>query len=209
MTDPRAHLEAALGRPLADDDNARLHRIEPTTIEEKIAAGELTTTEHLLPGASWTHPALEAFEPDDWAHAFFHHYVGRTGLGVLTRSARLAGVSAGAIKERAQDDTLFRAALEAAHTELCEAFEYVLTDRNLNGTLKPVHQRGVLIGFVREIDNRLLQWTLERLMPEKYHLATRFELTAKDTPDAFTFAMGEVGDMDVLELEPGNEDPED
>lgn len=162
----------------------------------------------ILPGHNWTHGALTLLEPDDWAHAYFASYIGPDGLGNIARACRQAGITKHVRDNRLTNDTGFREAHNDADNELRSAFEYVLTDRVLNGTPRPVFQRGILVGHVREVDNRLLQWTLERLMPEKYHLATKFELSGADAPGAFKFAMGEVVTGEAVELPPGGEPPE-
>lgn len=148
-------------------------------------------------------PAVEQItsllDESDWAHAFFSAYLGVVGRATLSRSLKHAGVGRDAYKTRMRDDIVFAALQEQANTIWLDAVEYELHVRVTDGTRKPVHQRGAIVGYVREVDNRLLQWYLERLAPEKYHLATRFEMSGADAPEAFKFAMGEK----PLEVESG------
>jgi hypothetical protein len=138
---------------------------------------------------------------DDWAHPFFHAYLGPLALGTLSKAAAHAGVHPNAVKRRLADDTLFRELKQQADTALIEALEMVAYDRAYNGVLKPIIQHGEVITHVREIDNRLLQWLLERLAPEKYHLPTRIEHVAPDSPGAFSFQLGDK--PRILELDAG------
>ena len=86
-----------------------------------------------------------------------------------------------------------------ADTALTEAVEQVMMERILHGTERPIFQHGEIVAHVREVDNRLLQWWLERRAPERYHIATRVEHVSPDTPGAFVFRLGDR----PLEIESG------
>lgn len=145
-------------------------------------------------------PALSLeLAADDWAHVFFATYLG-TGPGNLTKSAKAAGVHPKAIKRRIETDLLFADLKEQADLALLHALEEEAFRRARDGTERPIFQHGEVVGHVREVDNRLLQWLLERLAPEKYHLATLVEHVSPDTPGAFTFRLGDK----PLELEAGD-----
>ncbi len=135
---------------------------------------------------------------DDWAHRFFEAYLGHTDdphtVGTITRSARHAGVHPNTVKRRLNDDLLFATLIDQANQELLEALEAEAYRRAKDGTTRPIYQAGEKVGEVQDIDNRHLEWLLERLNPEKWHLPTRIELTnPAGTQDgtAFTFHMGE------------------
>jgi hypothetical protein len=142
-------------------------------------------------GAGPDHPPALDLPPDDWAHAFFAAYISDIGLGTISKSCAHAGVHPNAVKKRLADDALFRALKQQADEALLEALEFVAFKRAKNGTQRPVFQHGEIVGHVNEVDNRLLQWLLERLAPEKYHIATRIEHVNPDTPGAFTFRLGD------------------
>lgn len=148
------------------------------------------TAAEILPGENWTHPALEQLPPDDWAHRYFAAYMSPIGLAVQTRAYIHAGVSRDVFRDRKRNDGIFNVIHEAADDAIREAFEYVLHDRIMNGTIRPIYQKGRLVGFAREVDNSLLKWALERLMPDKYHLPARVELSGVHHPGDFKFAIG-------------------
>ncbi len=172
-----------------DDDLARL--LGPDAVRRAKEA-ELKPPVHVpVLNGEFHHPAMDSWPADDWAHRYFAAYCGQAGLGTIKRSCRVAKIDKNMRTRRLEDDELFRIVHEAADEELREAFEYVLTDRVLNGVEKPVYQGGRMVGMVREVDNRLLQWVLERLMPEKYNLDTRLGASGSGGPAEFEFAMGE------------------
>lgn len=130
--------------------------------------------------------------PDDWAHTFFTAYLGPIGIGTLTKSARHAGVSRTTVAQRLKTDGRFNALMTLANQELLEALEAEAYKRAKDGLERPVYQRGQVVGAIQDVDNKHLQWLLERLAPEKYHLPTRIELTRPDHESDFTFHMGET-----------------
>ena len=136
---------------------------------------------------------------DDWAHRFFEAYTGPIGLCNRSASARHAGVHPGAVKTRIERDPDFADLVAQADTALTEAVEQVMMERILHGTERPIFQHGEIVAHVREVDNRLLQWWLERRAPERYHIATRVEHVSPDTPGAFVFRLGDR----PLEIESG------
>ena len=156
-------------------------------------------------------PELDLPE-DDWAHAFFAAYTGTVrvndgsdygSLAICNRSksAKHAGVHPKTIAYRRDHDPAFADLLQQADEALTEAVEQVAVERILNGTERPVFQHGEIVGHIRVVDNRLLQWWLERRATEKYHIATRVEHVNPDTPGAFVFRLGDK----PLELEAGEE----
>lgn len=130
---------------------------------------------------------------DDWAHKFFHAYLSSHGRGTISRSAKYAGVHVEAVRRRRANDAIFAALFHQADEILLEALEAESYRRAKDGTLRPIFQAGQRVGFVRDVDNRHLEWLLERLAPEKYHLPTKIELTnpAGGKDRAFTFTMGD------------------
>ncbi len=142
-------------------------------------------------------PALD-LPPDDWAHRFFEAY---TSFAVcnLSKSAKHAGIHPRTVTWRIEHDEVFRDLKEQADQALTEAVEQVAIERILEGTERPIFNHGLVVGHVREVDNRLLQWWLERRLPERYHIATRIEHVNPDTPGAFTFRLGDK----PLEIEAG------
>ncbi len=139
--------------------------------------------------------------PDDWAHAFFDAYTGPIGLCNRSASARHAGVHPSTVKSRIERDETFADLVSQAESALTEAVEQVAIERILHGTERPIFQHGEIVGHVREVDNRLLQWWLERRVPERYHIATRVEHVNPDTPGAFVFRLGDK----PLEIEAADE----
>lgn len=129
--------------------------------------------------------------PGDWAHAYFTAFLGDQGRGVISRSLAAAGTDKRTYNNRLKDDTPFAALVEQAAELWRDALEAELHDRLLHGTLRPMLQKGIIVTYVREVDNRLLTWFLERAMPEKYHLPTKNEQAKDDGPDRFKFNMGD------------------
>lgn len=146
---------------------------------------------------------LAQLAPDDWAHAFLEAYTGPIGYGTLSKSLKHAHTSKDKYKTRLANDLTFKTLLEEAQDQLRDQIRHELYNRALNGTQRPIYQHGHIVGHATEIDNRLLTWLAERLMPEEFHLATKFELTANNTTDSYKFAMNEAPAEPPLELESG------
>jgi len=137
---------------------------------------------------------LVQLDPDDWAHTFFNAYLGlEPGIKPcsISRAAKHAKIYPKAIKTRIQDDLTFRELWNQAEETLLEALRSESYDRALNGTTKPLYQHGDHITNIREIDNRHLEWELERRDPHHYHIPTITETTQTDQPDRFHFKMSD------------------
>lgn len=130
-------------------------------------------------------------DPSDWAHEFFNAYLSIKGRGVLGPSLEAANVSRQTYKTRMTEDALFGALQLEANQIWIETVEYELHVRVTDGTLKPIVSRGQIIDWVREIDNHLLMWYLERLAPEKYHIRERLDAIGADAPTKIKFRMAE------------------
>jgi hypothetical protein len=141
------------------------------------------------------------FPDDDWAHRFFEAYTGPIGLCNRAASARHAGIHVRSVVRRIEADEVFADLVAQAEAALTEAVEQVMMERILHGTERPVFQHGAIVGYVREVDNSLLRFWLERRVPEKYHIATRVEHVNPDTPGAWRFELGDK--PSTIELGPG------
>lgn len=144
---------------------------------------------------------LVPLNPDDWAIPFLAAYTGDHAMN-LSASAQAAGVHPRAIKKRIELDPTFADLYQQAEDALTHAAEHVAYNRAIHGTQRPIFQHGEIVGHVTDIDNRLLQWWLERRKPDTYHIATRIEHVNPDTPGAFTFRLGDK----PLELAASDED---
>lgn len=140
-------------------------------------------------------------DPDDWAARFLAAYP--QNFGVIGKSCIAAGIGRKVFYNRLEREPAFRAIFEQAVKEFDELLEYVAWDRAVNGTERPVYQGGHEVGRVREVDNRHLQWMLERRNPEKFHIPLRVEFAKPDEAD-FVFRMGEADDPATVELPRGD-----
>lgn len=148
-------------------------------------------------------------DPDDWVHAWITAYTS-THIGNVSASCRAARINRKRYYDRLENDMAFATLVDTANEEIRDAIRSTMLDHALNGVEKPIVARGQIIGYIREYDHRMLMWLAERFMPEEFHLATKFELTGKNLPGAFSFALGEeIINGDVRELEPGDDPDEE
>lgn len=104
-------------------------------------------------------------------------------------------------KTRCDNDPDFRAAVLASQGVLSEMLRFEAFRLIFDPPARPIIQRGTIVGWDTPGPNiKHLHFMLERVNPEEFHLATRFEYGGGDAPGAFKFAMGET----TLELGPGD-----
>lgn len=132
---------------------------------------------------------LDVLPEDDWARTWLPAYIEH--IGSINKASTAAHIAHKTARARLQEDPVFRTLKTQCDNALLEALETEAYLRARDGTERPIYQQGRLVGKVREIDNRHLEWLLERLAPEKYHLGTRIELANPGQTAAFTFRMGE------------------
>lgn len=141
-------------------------------------------------------------EPEEWEKTFFEALLHEHA--VVGRAAEQAGVNLKAVERRRQESPRFAALLDRAERIVDDALEFESIRRALEPNERPVFQRGVLVGVVKEWDTKHLEWVLERRMPEKYHLPSRLELGTGEREVTFKLALGE--NDPTPELESGEED---
>ena len=101
-------------------------------------------------------------------------------------------------------------AVDAARSVLCEMLEAEAWRLVFEPPQRPVYQRGELVGFEPMVQTKHIQFMLERHIPERYHLATKTELSGgTGSTVTFAFNMGdaplelEAEDAEVQELTEG------
>lgn len=150
---------------------------------------------------------LEPFDQEDapqpWEKEFLQAYT--ENYGVAARAARSIGVHPRAIEMRCKQSPRFKALYEAAQQMVKDTMRYEAMRRALEPTERPVFQRGELVGVIQEWDTRHLQWMLERMIPEEFHLPTRIEF-GSGGDGAVNFEL-KLGDSPP-ELNPGDDDDE-
>lgn len=144
-----------------------------------------------------TRHAPADYEPAGWEKRFFEAFVNE--YGIIGRACDAAGVHENAVKQRAKSSPTFKMMLESAVRMVNDMLEYEGMRRALEPAERPVFQRGELVGVIKEWDNKMLQWMLERRMPERYHIPTRVEF-AGDGEGVLNFK---------LELNPGAQEDEE
>lgn len=150
--------------------------------------------------------AADPIPPDDWAWTFINSYLGhdnKGNIGNITKALQAAGRSHDVYRVRKLREPTFAALIQQADQALLDALWSVTLKDAIEGIDRPIFQRGMLVGHVKETDWQTRRWLLERLDPERFHLPTRVELVSGDAPGAFTFQLGE--DIDNAELEQGDD----
>lgn len=89
------------------------------------------------------------------------------GLSYLA-AANAAGISRRLIFLWREKDKAFDAACNEAHQAGIDAMEDEALRRAVQGTDRPVYQQGMLVGYVREYSDRLLEMNLKARRPEKW-----------------------------------------
>lgn len=149
-----------------------------------------------LPARNSAAKPPKPYKPAPWEDAFFEAYMGR--FGVIPQAAAEAGITSQTLSRRKATHPEFRAKLKAAEASVAGLLEYRAMSLAFDGYERPVFHRGNLIQMVREYDTRHLEWMLERMMPEKYHLPERVRLEgAGGEAVRFVFEMGEKDDEPV------------
>ena len=114
------------------------------------------------------------------------------------------------VQKQAKDHPEMLDAVDAARSVLCEMLEAEAWRLVFEPPQRPVYQRGELVGFEPMVQTKHIQFMLERHIPERYHLATKTELSGGNGATvSFAFNMGdspleiEAEDADVQELTDG------
>lgn len=120
--------------------------------------------------------ALAAEQPASWAKLApaQRRFLAAFGVcGLNTRAAEAAGISVGQEwRWRTEGQPGYSAAYAAAYAEAQHLLTAVLydaaVDRAIHGTDKPIVHEGMVTGYVREVDNGMLQRLLRARMPEHF-----------------------------------------
>ena len=99
---------------------------------------------------------------------------------MVRRAARAARIDRGSHLIWKREDPEYRAAFEVATSLAVEALEDTAFERARYGTLKPVFHKGKICGYVKELSDTLLIFTLKAALPEKYRERATIEHTGKD-----------------------------
>ncbi len=137
--------------------------------------------------------------PDDYARAVIEAYP--LEYGIVSKALKRAGVKKERFYLRLKQDRIFAALWEETQEHFKDTLRQEAIRRAIEPNIRPVYQGGIEVGTIAEWDNRHLEWVLERVLPEEFHLPTRVELTAGKDSD-FVFRMGEA--EPALELPPGD-----
>ncbi len=150
---------------------------------------------------------LQPLPDDDWAWTFLETYLNpqNNRPGVISQCLRAAKISRDVYQNRLKDDLQFALLVNEAREQLIDALEGEAYRRAFNPDPRPIYQRGELVGHAPDVDNRHLEWYLERARPDKWHIPSVVEFVSGDAPGAFKFQMGET----PLELEAGEGPPEE
>lgn len=126
--------------------------------------------------------------PEPWEKDFLEAFLSKEAYGVVSKAAKIAGITGTDVNMRAKRSESFKLQLEAAREVIKGTVDYEVIRRAIEPYERPIYQRGMLVGYVKEWDNKHLQWVAERLSPEKYHLPTRIEF-AGDSDGAINFKL--------------------
>ncbi len=95
------------------------------------------------------------------------------------------------IQERASTDRRFRAELLAARHVLVDILRHEAVRRAVEPVQRPIIQRGEVVAYEEQRDNKHLEWMLERLDPDEWNLARKLEVSGRDgEPIRFSFQFG-------------------
>ena len=134
---------------------------------------------------------------EEWEKPFLEAYA--NNYGVIGLAAKEVGVSYKAVARRRRDSQRFDAMMRHAESIVHDTLEYEAVRRALEPNERPIFQRGALVGTVKEWDTRHLEWMLERLMPEKYHIQSRIEIGTNQNEVKFKLALGDSEPTPELE----------
>lgn len=88
--------------------------------------------------------------------------------GNISKACKKSGLSRPTAYEHRKTNEAFAAAWAQATEIYLEVLEAEADRRAVQGTLKPIYQRGIKVGTVREFSDTLLIFRLKALAPEKY-----------------------------------------
>lgn len=142
---------------------------------------ELTDTEPPLPNG------YVAFVWERW---FLNAFIAR--FGTISQAAEYAGVTETMVEARALEAPEFAANLELCRAQLRDTLRHEAIRRALEPERVPIIYRGRVVEYVEKYDNRHLEWLLERLLPEEFHLPSKIDSSGGDGETVFK-----------LELRPG------
>ena len=101
------------------------------------------------------------------------------GHANVSRAAKAAGVSRKTVYKERSNSTTFAAEWDDAVEEGLDYLEEEARRRAYEGTLKPVYQKGELVGHVREFSDTLTIFLLKGRRPEIYGDRVKQEITGK------------------------------
>ena len=88
--------------------------------------------------------------------------------GNVSKACKKSGLARASAYEHKNADPEFASAWAQAAEIYLEVLEAEADRRAVQGTLKPIYQRGIKVGTVREFSDTLLIFRLKALAPEKY-----------------------------------------
>ena len=98
----------------------------------------------------------------------------------VTAACQRAGVSRSAVYEARQRDEGFALAWHHVESRIVDTLEREAYRRAVEGVERPVYQRGVQVGSVREYSDRLLEMLLKARAPERYRENSKVEVSGHD-----------------------------
>lgn len=104
------------------------------------------------------------------------------------------------VQRQVDEDPNLLPAITSARTVLNQMLEEEAWRLVFEPPQRPVYQRGELVGFEPMVQTKHIQFMLERHIPERYHLATKTELSAAGGASvSFAFKMGDTIDGEEIE----------
>lgn len=102
--------------------------------------------------------------------------------GVVGFAARASGVPRATAYEWRSNDEAFAKRWDEAKEDACDAMESEAYRRATKGTLKPVYQKGELVGHVREFSDALLALMLRAKRPREFRERHEFAFDPSSAP---------------------------
>lgn len=141
-------------------------------------------------------PALPSgYEPYVWESHFLDSFLSR--YGTVSQAAEYAGVTEEMVTERALEAPEFAAALEHCRKKLKDTLRHEAIRRALEPERVPIVYRGRIIDWVEKYDNRHLEWLLERLLPEEFHLPSKTDSSSGDGETVFRLELKPGGNREI------------
>lgn len=122
-----------------------------------------------------------------------------TETGTLTHSARAAKISPMTVYAWREHDTAFLVAEQQAKDAFADNLEKEAVRRAWHGTLKPVYQAGIRVGYIRQHSDTLLIFMLKAVRPDKYRERVDVSFMAKEAAGKLAEQMGLDAD-ELLQL---------